>query len=471
MRSISIAAALLGSTALTVTALAQSEGAQQQSQQQGACDRLIDELRGMAIDNRPVPMREARRLSTNGNTAECQKWLGQVSNASAQGKASQQTGNQQASGRSQITIRQQRPEVAIQRAQPDIVIQQQRPTITIDMPPPQVTVRMPEPDVNVVASSAGRDGGAQVTQAGQPRVQFEQAQPRVVVQQSNRSPQVRYEQGGQRQAQQQSQQQQRSGEATQQEQIRAVELVDMDVRDRRGRQVGYVNQIVQRNGQHYAIVTDDAEAGNPVHYRLALTDLALDPDQDEVVLRNMNRQQLIRQGERIGEQDRGQGLPSGAAVSIATVSDQTSAGTGQSSTDSGASSTQRSTGTGQQSRQTMQQQTVQTGVVDTTSSTGQQVRVSRLLEMSLYNNQGTLLGDVERVVQDNAGRISVVVGHGGFLSIGEKQVALPLNTASMKGDRLYVSGMTDAQINSMPEWQQTADTKELSDNQVVSIGR
>jgi len=101
---------------------------------------------------------------------------------------------------------------------------------------------------------------------------------------------------------------------------------------------------------------------------------------------------------------------------------------------------------------------------------GLSMRADRLLEYSVYNPQGQLLGDAERVVRDGDG-VKVVIGHGGFLGMGEKQIAIPIRQLHLSGNRLVIRGMTDQQIQSMPEWQNASGATDVSDEQRVTLGR
>ena len=98
------------------------------------------------------------------------------------------------------------------------------------------------------------------------------------------------------------------------------------------------------------------------------------------------------------------------------------------------------------------------------------MNVSKIINMYLYNANGNRLGDIEHVVTnaDNGG-YSVVFGHGGFLGMGEKQIAVPLNDVWMKGDRLVTRNVTDDQIKSMPEYDQGKQT-EVDGSKSVNIG-
>ncbi|ACA20007.1 PRC-barrel domain protein [Methylobacterium sp. 4-46] len=94
------------------------------------------------------------------------------------------------------------------------------------------------------------------------------------------------------------------------------------------------------------------------------------------------------------------------------------------------------------------------------------IKVSRLTDMNLYNAKGEVLGDVEQVVRGGDGHASIVIGHGGVLGLGEKQVAVPLDKVSMNGDRLVARGITDDQIKAMPAWTKGSGTPVNADQSV-----
>lgn len=109
------------------------------------------------------------------------------------------------------------------------------------------------------------------------------------------------------------------------------------------------------------------------------------------------------------------------------------------------------------------------GSVGRTGDKNQQaIAVSRLKDMDLYNTNGDKLGDVEHVVSDGNGRDSIVLGKGGFLGLGEKQVMIPLSDVKMTGDRLVTSQITDEQIKTMPEWKEGQQT-ELDPSKQVEV--
>jgi len=64
----------------------------------------------------------------------------------------------------------------------------------------------------------------------------------------------------------------------------------------------------------------------------------------------------------------------------------------------------------------------------TQAQTGQ-IRGSKLIGVNIYNNNDENIGEVNDIVFDRNGNIqAIVIGVGGFLGIGEKNVALPFKS-------------------------------------------
>jgi hypothetical protein len=80
---------------------------------------------------------------------------------------------------------------------------------------------------------------------------------------------------------------------------------------------------------------------------------------------------------------------------------------------------------------------------------------------------------VSRVVEDtNDGQIYVIIGHGGFLGLGEKEIAMaPQNLLVDTDGQLVITGLTEEQITDMPEYEHDEDRfRELEGEGTVQIG-
>ena len=81
---------------------------------------------------------------------------------------------------------------------------------------------------------------------------------------------------------------------------------------------------------------------------------------------------------------------------------------------------------------------------------GQSVK-SDMMGESVYNEQDDKIGSVKDVVLDNNGKVSkVVIGAGGFLGMGEHDVAVPFDKITQSGDKLILQGYTKDQLKALP---------------------
>ncbi|WP_404380539.1 DUF4142 domain-containing protein [Caenispirillum salinarum] len=118
--------------------------------------------------------------------------------------------------------------------------------------------------------------------------------------------------------------------------------------------------------------------------------------------------------------------------------------------------------TAEQAGQEMEQageSTVQTTEQTAERVTGQDQQSARLpnlegiVGMSVYGQNNEEVGEVSEVLMDPQGKVErVVIDRGGFLGIGEKEIAIGMDKLQMQQDRLIVN-MTDQQISEMPEYE------------------
>jgi sporulation protein YlmC with PRC-barrel domain len=111
-----------------------------------------------------------------------------------------------------------------------------------------------------------------------------------------------------------------------------------------------------------------------------------------------------------------------------------------------------------------------TGSTDAQNVSMRAVAISDLDAMDVYNARGEKLGDVDRVIADGNNRNFVVVAHGGFLGIGEDQVAFPIERFWMRGDRLVIRGVTDDDIEAMDDYRDAVQNyQRVSDNDQAEL--
>ena len=74
-----------------------------------------------------------------------------------------------------------------------------------------------------------------------------------------------------------------------------------------------------------------------------------------------------------------------------------------------------------------------------------QWRASKVKGVNVYNNANEKIGDINEILFDNAGKIeAVVIGVGGFLGMGEHDVAVPFNQLKPVMDAVQASSTSTA---------------------------
>jgi sporulation protein YlmC with PRC-barrel domain len=103
-----------------------------------------------------------------------------------------------------------------------------------------------------------------------------------------------------------------------------------------------------------------------------------------------------------------------------------------------------------------------------------QVSANDYIGKSIYNTGDESIGDVkDLILEDNGGIVAAVVGVGGFLGIGEKSVALPIDKITMARDaksndiRLTTTETAEA-LKAAPEFKTLADVKAGTDATTTS---
>ncbi|HME27929.1 MAG TPA: PRC-barrel domain-containing protein [Acetobacteraceae bacterium] len=86
-----------------------------------------------------------------------------------------------------------------------------------------------------------------------------------------------------------------------------------------------------------------------------------------------------------------------------------------------------------------------------------QVRVSKVVGASVYNDQNQSVGSVDDVLMsDNDHKAATaVISVGGFLGMGSKLVSVPFDQLKIENDRLVMPGATKASLEGMPEYHYT----------------
>lgn len=83
-------------------------------------------------------------------------------------------------------------------------------------------------------------------------------------------------------------------------------------------------------------------------------------------------------------------------------------------------------------------------------------RASKLIGSTVYNSANENIGDINEILLDNTGKVSrVVIGVGGFLGMGERNVAVPFTDLKLSQDGSTIKVMTSYNkdsLKNMPAW-------------------
>jgi sporulation protein YlmC with PRC-barrel domain len=100
--------------------------------------------------------------------------------------------------------------------------------------------------------------------------------------------------------------------------------------------------------------------------------------------------------------------------------------------------------------------------MDQTAAYSGQLSANDLLNKTVKNGSNESVGDINDVRIDRNGKIAaVIVGVGGFLGLGEKDVALPYDQLSFARDAdgalVITANVTKESLQSAPEWKKPED--------------
>jgi hypothetical protein len=95
--------------------------------------------------------------------------------------------------------------------------------------------------------------------------------------------------------------------------------------------------------------------------------------------------------------------------------------------------------------------------------------VGEILDYDVVNAAGEDLGDAERIVRNN-GELFLIVSAGGFLGIGDKEVALPMSRVSIRDEMLVLQGLSEEELEQMPEYDWETE-EEIGLTDTVDISR
>lgn len=327
----------------------------------------------------------------------------------------------------QVTVQQPRPEVSVDPGRPQVVVNQAapkvrvqmpQPTITIDMPRPEILVEMPDPEVAVSMA--------------QPRVSVKQAQPTVNVEQGE--PQIRVgkdvnSSGG-------------NGGGGEQPTV-SVQKGDAQVQ-------------VQQGGAAQVRIAD---AQPQVSYNAAEPDVQIESAGEPKVQFNQSGEAKVQIRQMSADETRkmAEAKPAADAQPKADAGAKT-----QSTPDATAAAAGRQQVTALEPREGADR------AINAGATSGYAMTVGEITDYDIMGADGETLGDIQDIVnvQD---KLYAVIGSGGFLGLGEKEVAIPLSSLVLRDNTLIAPNISENQIEALEEFN-TEQYQGLPSDVPVTIG-
>jgi sporulation protein YlmC with PRC-barrel domain len=78
----------------------------------------------------------------------------------------------------------------------------------------------------------------------------------------------------------------------------------------------------------------------------------------------------------------------------------------------------------------------------------------QLLDRNVYNDRNENLGKIDDIIVSPKRTVShAIIGVGGFLGIGKKDVAIPMDQLHFEGDKLILRGASKEVVRAMPPFE------------------
>jgi ribosomal 30S subunit maturation factor RimM len=286
-----------------------------------------------------------------------------------------------------VTVEQPQPEVAVDPGRPVVTVNQREPVITVDMPRPRITIDMPKPEI--------------VVQMPDPSVDVSMPDPQVRVSQAD--PEVQVEQG---------QPEVQLGEQTTQTEG-GGEQADVTVEQDQA-------AVTVERGEQAQVRTSEVQP--QVQYNAAEPRIEFTESGEPQIEFNQSGEADVQFQQMSGEETQ-----------------QAAAEQGQEQQ------------TQQQAQAGEEEQIAVIGADDQPTGSGtDQLTAQDILDMTVVGADGSDIGDVEDLVFQGD-QAYVIIGQGGFLGLGERQVALPLQDMVHRDDQLVMREVTDQEVQQMEE--------------------
>lgn len=351
-----------------------------------------------------------------------------------------------------VNVNPGRPVVTVNQAKPTVHVKTTPPTITIDMPRPQITVEMPDPTVDV--------------NMAQPRVTVNQPKPKVDVMQGD----VQIKMGDKEQNAATSGQgnnadvniDQKKADVQVEQPMRSnieIQNVKPEVRynaaqpdvqiENSGDPQVQFNQSGKADVTFRQMTADETRAA-AAQNNAGQSDNSNADNQNSDQSSDLNvSPSKARNDKEAMPNNRGEmGAPADATPAQANQNDQSN--NSQTDSSSGNQSGQSSNQTADGNRMANDNTAQTTASTSNANADQQKFSAQQLLEMDVIGSNGDDIGGVNDVVI-RGDTTYIIVGTGGFFGLGEKEVALPLSSMTVRNNQLVLRQLTQDEVDNMQE--------------------
>lgn len=88
----------------------------------------------------------------------------------------------------------------------------------------------------------------------------------------------------------------------------------------------------------------------------------------------------------------------------------------------------------------------------------QPVKVGDLIGLRMLDDEDRTLGRIRTVVRTTEGKIQLIVPYGGFLGVGKRLVAVPIEVVAIAGRQVAALDMDRAAFDAAPTWKEGASS-------------
>jgi hypothetical protein len=312
----------------------------------------------------------------------------------------------------QVTVEQPTPEITVQQSPPTVNVEQQAPIITVEQQDPVVTVVIPEPIVTIQMPAPD----VQVAQ-GEAEVAVEMPEP--VVEFIRPEPQIRIEQ---------AEPQVNIAEAEPQINIERTQAADVQIEQ------AEAEVQVEEVGEAQVNVTEaepqvQIEEAEGADVEIEQAEAEIDVQQEEANVEVVDPAAIVE--------------PDAEALAVLETE-------GYIVTDG--------------VEETEEARTARLGAYEPYA----EMTAADLVGVDVEAADGETIGEIDSLVL-MSDRLMAIVGVGGFLGLGERNVAIPLERLQMEGDRALLGGLDSDQIQNFPEYDEAAGELVPTDGRIGDL--